>query len=126
MQRTGAGSPGGQSPANDMLSALLDAEERLAARVAQARDQASEMIRLAEAHAELLTSGCAAAIEQRIAELDSRHEDSLREELARIECDAKRQTAAYEAITGDGLEALVRFVVDEVLRGPSESAASTP
>ncbi len=101
---------------DDMLATLLEAEDRLAARLDAARDEAGEIVRRARDAAGLADHACASTIEERIRLLESRRGESLRAALAEIVGDADRRAADFAAWDEAGIAGLVDFVVERVLR----------
>ena len=100
---------------SDTLSQLLAGEQRLAQQLDLAREEAGRILHDAEDYARRTEAECAAAIDERTAELAASGEQRLRDELQDIRAGAAREVKRFEEIDADRTGKLVRQLVQAIV-----------
>jgi vacuolar-type H+-ATPase subunit H len=107
---------------DDALAKLLQAEARLADRVAAARAAAEETLAQARADADRIENSCAATIAARSAELTAQYETQSAAELARLAESASATAARFENVADDAMHEFVALVIQRLLPSPERPA----
>jgi vacuolar-type H+-ATPase subunit H len=116
-ERTTAAEP--HRSGDDALAKLLQAEARLAERVAAARAAAEETLAQARADAERIENSCADAVAARCAELTARYEAQSAAELAELAASANAMAARFANVADDAIRGYLEFVIQRLIPLPS-------
>jgi hypothetical protein len=96
------------------LDELLSTEQEIAAQMAAAEHEASELTSAARSEAETIERNAAAALATELAALDKRDVDAREELVRKLEADGARLVARYRSLADAEVERLAAFVVSEI------------
>ena len=100
---------------DDALAKLLQAEARLAERVAAARLAAEETLAQARVDAERIEQSCAETIAASCAALTAEYEARSDAELAQLAESARTLAARFEQVAPEALREYVAFIIERLL-----------
>jgi vacuolar-type H+-ATPase subunit H len=115
--------PHTQPSDDDALAKLLVAERSLAERLAAAREEADEIVRMAREQAQQIEEACAATITSRTNALAEQYETDLRSDLSEIARESQRIASRFADVDDTQIEPYVALVLERLL--PSADVEAT-